>query len=775
MSGYSLAHWGTFRVTSDDAGSPALSPFDCDPDPSPIGLDQWSPEVLATRVRRPCVRRGWLEARAAGGPGGAGRMTGADRGRDAFVEMDWDRALDLVASELRRVRDTHGNRAIFGGSYGWASAGRFHHAQSQLHRFLNTIGGYVRHVDNYSYAAANVIMPHVVAPMDRLTLSHSDWSQIAAHTRLFVAFGGIPIKNAQVSGGGVARHAVPGGLRAMAAAGVRVVNIGPVADNTGETAAEWLPCRPGTDTAVMLAMMHVLLTEGLHDRVFLARCCTGFERFAPYLLGETDGQPKTPAWAEGLSGLAAGTIAQLARDMAATRSMINVSWSMQRAEAGEQPFWAVVVLAAMLGQIGKPGGGFGLGYGATNLMGSSEVLSAHPTLPQGARGVQDFIPVARIADMLQNPGAEFAYDGGTYRYPDIRLVYWAGGNPFHHHQDLGRLRQAWTRPETVIVHEPFWTATARHADIVLPVTTALERDDIGCSTRGGYMVAMRQAREPLDGARDDHAIFALLSERMGCAAAFTEGRDTMGWLRHLYEATRGENLRRGVELPSFVDFWESGLFDMTGHAAPVTMLADFVADPVTHPLATPSGRIEIWSERIAAMGLPDVPPHPAWIDRREWLGSALTARFPLHLLTDQPERRLHSQLDPAPHSRAGKRHGREVVHMNPVDIARHGLTDGAVAELWNDRGRCLAAVQANARVMPGVARLNTGAWYDPDPDTGLDRHGNPNVLTADRAASSLSQGCAAQSCLIAIRPWEGPLPPVRAYEPPELLADPTEG
>lgn len=750
-----------YEVEPGDGGLPRLRPFRRDPDPSPIGLDQTAPEVLRTRVRRPAIRQGWLEG---------GRPTGAGRGREPFVETDWDTALDLVARELQRVRRDHGNRAIFGGSYGWSSAGRFHHAQSQVHRFLNAIGGYVRHVDSYSLGAANVILPHVVAPMDALMAGHTSWDELARHTTLFVTFGGVPVKNSQVNAGGVGLHMVPKGLRGLTAAGVRIVNIGPVGDNIGAAGGEWLQCRPNTDTAVMLAMMQVLLAEGLHDRAFLDRCCTGFDRFAPYLTGSADGQPKTPAWAAAISGLPAATIADLARAMAANRTMLNVSWSMQRAEAGEQPYWAVVALAAMLGQIGQPGGGFGVGYGAANLVGSAHPRIKGPTLSQGKPGIPDFIPVARMADMLRNPGGRFTYDGGSYEYPDIRLVYWAGGNPFHHHQDLNRLRAAWARPETVIVHEPYWTATARHADIVLPATTTLERDDIGSATREGFVVAMRQAMAPLFEARDDYAIFADLSARLGAAGTFTEGLDAQGWLRRLYAEAQEQNAGRNIPLPEFDEFWERGLVDLTPMDAPVTMLGEFVADPAAHPLGTPSGRIEIWSEAIAAMALPDVPPHPAWIARTEWLGAPLAARFPFHLLTDQPAHRLHSQLDPTPHSAAAKVEGREKVHANPADLARLGLAHGQIVELWNDRGRCLAAAWANPGIMPGVLRLNTGAWYDPDPATGVDRHGNPNVLTADRPASSLSQGCAAQSCLVGLRAWDGPPPPVAAFDPPVILA-----
>ena len=121
------------------------------------------------------------------------------------------------------------------------------------------------------------------------------------------------------------------------------------------------------------------------------------------------------------------------------------------------------VLAAILGQIGLPGGGVGYGYGATNLVGRTRNPIPKPALPRLPNEIKDFIPVARVADMLLNPGMEYDYDGENRVYPDIRIIYWCGGNPFHHHQDINRLVKAWQKPDTIIVHEPWWNANARHA------------------------------------------------------------------------------------------------------------------------------------------------------------------------------------------------------------------------------------------------------------------------------------------------------------------------
>lgn len=759
---YTTSHWGTYEVEAGagPGGRAKLYPLGADPDPSQIGFDQLEDETLRLRVAQPAVRKSWLDH----GPGAAPER----RGRDPFVEVGWEMALDLVAGELRRVRDTFGNASIFGGSYGWSSAGRFHHGQSQVHRFLNAIGGYVRHVDSYSLGAGRALMHYVASHMDKSNATHTSWDVLAAHTDLFVTFGGVPLKNTQVSAGGSGRHRVRDGLRRMAERGVRFVNISPVRDNLvtgGEV--EWIPIRPNTDTALMLALAYVIRHDNRFDRGFIDRCTVGFDDFLPYLLGEQDGTPKTPDWAAQITGVPAERIARLGAEMLSGRTMVNSAWSLQRSAHGEQPFWMLVTLASMIGQIGLPGGGYGLGYGAVNTLGSAHAHYPGPTFSQGTNPCPHFIPVARIADMLLNPGAPFTYQGRTHHYQDIRLVYWAGGNPFHHHQDLNRLMEAWRRPECVVIHEQFWTSAARFADIVLPATTTLERNDIGFAGREGYYTAMKKAAEPYAGSRDDYDIFADLSRRLGLEAAFTEGLTSDEWLERIYRENLPKAQAAGLDLPPFEEFWARGLIDVSGDDAPVIMHEAFRADPEANPLGTPTGRIEICSETIRAFGLPDCPGSPVWIEPFEWLGHDKAATYPLHLLSDQPKRRLHSQLDHSPYSRAGKVQGREPVYLNPQDAEARGIADGDLVELYNDRGRCLAGTIVTDDIMPGVARLATGGWFDPA--DGLDLNGNPNSLTLDRGSSSFAQGCSAQTCLVEVRRWAGEAPPIRVYDPPPII------
>ncbi|MBX8476188.1 molybdopterin guanine dinucleotide-containing S/N-oxide reductase [Pseudomonas cichorii] len=753
---FTSLHWGVYRPQVVDGQLEALVPAEWDKDPSPIGDSVAGAIASPTRIKRPAVRRSFLHE-----SGGRPDL----RGQEPFVEVSWDVALDLVARELRRIKNEHGNQAIFGGSYGWGSAGRFHHAQSQLHRFLNCVGGYVFSTDSYSLGAGRVLMPHIVGNMDWLLAAHTSWRNLAEHCELFVAFGGLPAKNAQTSPGGASDHLLGDALQAMSKAGVEFVNVSPLRDDlAGPEKNEWLAIRPGSDTALMMALSWVLITRGLHDEAFVQRYTVGYERFRDYLLGHVDGQPKDPHWAEKLTGIAARQITELAQRMASKRTMINVAYSLQRSIHGEQPFWMTVTLAALLGQIGLPGGGFGLGYGCMNNTGSGRKAFSGPRFEQGSNPVKDFIPVARVADMLLNPGAPFDYNGQQRHYPDIRLVYWAGGNIFHHHQDLNRLLDAWQRPETIIVHEQYWTAQARYADIVLPATTALERNDIGSAASDRFMIAMQQAIEPVGEARDDYSILADLAQRMGVGDSFTEGRDASAWLRHIYEQSRERAETFGVQLPDYEQFWRDGLFEVQYPETDMILLKPFRDDPQANPLPTPSGRIEIFSERIAGFGYTDCPGHPVWLDKP-------ASSFPLHLLSNQPRTRLHSQYDHGACSRASKIHEREPLTLNRSDAQARGVSDGDVVKVFNERGAFLAGVIVSDDIRPGVVQIATGAWFDPlvhGQRGSLEKHGNPNMITLDVGASSLSQGCAAQTASVEIVRWDGELPEVTAFEPPLL-------
>ncbi|WP_175774430.1 molybdopterin-dependent oxidoreductase [Burkholderia anthina] len=755
------SHWGVYNVLTDGNGAiTGMTPFDADRHPATFvgGL----PEIVRgpLRIDRPYVRAGYLRSR-----------NRDRRGGDTFVPVSWDDALRLVADELARVRSEHGNEAIYGGSYGWASAGRFHHGPSVLKRLLGLHGGYVDKRGNHSFGAALGVMPYILGRADITNLVPS-WPDVIESTGLMVMFGGAATKNTQLDAGGAVIHDNVDWYARAGEQGPPFIVISPSrADVPAGPRAEWIPIRPHTDTALMLGLAHTLVAEGLHDTGFLSRYCEGFERFEAYLLGRDGGTPRSPEWAAEITGIPTTRIRELARSMAANRTLINLSWSIQRADHGEQPVWMLVTLAAMLGQIGLPGGGFSLGFGAVNGILAPRVDGMpRPTLPLGPNPVKTYVPVGRVADMLLHPGQQIRCFGETITFPDIRLVYSIGGNPFHHNANLNRFLRAWQHPETVIVHEPWWNPAARHADIVLPATTTMERNDILAHEHSPYWLAMRQVIEPVGLARNDFDILADVADALGFRSAYDEGRDESGWLRHMYDVARNTAQKNGFTLPDFATFWADGQYRFPQPDTRTVLLDAFRRDPIAHALATASGKIEIHSSVIEQFGYDDCPAHPVWLEPQEWLGAADAARHPLHLLSNQPATRLHSQLDPASASRASKVAGREPLYMHPRDAAARGLRDGHVVRVFNDRGAFLAGVVLADCLVPGVVQIATGAWYDPlhggQPGT-LEKHGNPNVVTLDKGTSELTQGSVAQTALVEVEIFANP-PPVTAFEPPAI-------
>jgi len=764
-----LSHWGAFDAHVEEGRLVGVTPFSGDPHPSRL-IEAW-PEMLyaENRIARPAIRRGWLDTVAKGKP-----HPENGRGSDVFVNVPWDEALDMAASELERVRTTFGNAAIFGGSYGWSSAGRLHHARTLVHRFMGAIGGCTGQVTNYSYGAAMRLLPHIFGDDRTVAGPVTDWKAILEHCEEFVAFGGIAAKNWQIQSGGAGLHPFDDFMAEAARRGIRFTNVSPLrGDTEASISAEWLQIRPGTDMAFILALAYVVHANGRTDRAFIDRYCVGFDRFEAYLTGQTDGIAKTPEWAAPITGIGAEKIAAFAERLIGRRVLLSAAWSLQRAEHGEQPYWGLATLAAMLGQIGLPGAGVAYGYGSMNGMGNPLYelpISGMPAIP---REGDLKIPVARIADLLLSPGKEVDFDGRRFTYPDIKLVHWAGGNPFHHHQDLFRLREAFQRPDTVIVHEPWWTATARHADIVLPATTTLERNDIGGSSRDPYLFAMHKAVDPVGEARDDFRIFSELADRLGAGEAFHMNRTEGQWLRNIYDRFCTRMAARGFNPPDFETFWAAGHVRIPDPEGSFTLFEEFCNDPEAHPLATPSGRIELFSQTVADFGYDECPGLAVWREPSEWLGAELASRFPLHMISNQPADKLHGQMDASAISRANKVGGRSGIYMSPADAEARGLREGDIVRVFNDRGACLAGVRISDGVMPGVVCLPTGATFEPLTDaTGrpLENHGNPNVLTKDIGTSRLGQGPSAQTCLVEVERYDGALRPVRVLGQPPFEA-----
>ena len=735
------SHWGTYNFSVDKNKKIQLDNWGLDSSPTEFGLGLADAAIDNLRITQPHVRKGWLN--------NIGKSDGK-RGQDEFIPVSWDEAFELASKELLKTKNVYGNSAIYAGSYGWASAGRFHHAKSQVNRFFNLFGGFSSSFQSYSYAAAQTLLPHIIGLDLYTTLEeHTTWNALSEECELILMFGGMPLKNSKVSAGGVGKHVTKLGIKKCFDKGVEFINISPLIDDAPKfLKAQQVPIRPNTDTALMLALAHILIKNQSYDKGFIEKYTVGFDSFSDYVQGKKNNQECSPEWASKITNIPVKTIYELANKIITKKTMISLSWSLQRASRGEQPLWMGITLAAMLGQIGTASGGFGFGYSSVNSTGDSFDKIPWQSLPQGKNKIKDFIPVARVTDMLENPGGEFDYDGKKLTYPDIKLIYWAGGNPFHHHQDLNRLTKAWQKPNTIIVNEIWWNSQARHADIIFPANTALERNDLMLNPRDPTVVANKKAMKSYKNSKTDFEIFSGLSKKLGFLESFTEDRSELDWIKFIWNNSLKAH-QKNISFPSFEEFWEKGYFELPAPKIEKIMFNDFRKDPINFPLKTPSGKIEISSETISNFQLSDCFSHPYWFEPYEWLGNI--DEYPLHLISNQPTHRLHSQLDNAANSQNSKIKGKEPVMINPSDALERDIQDGDIVMLFNKRGRVLAGANISDSVMPGVVVLSTGAWFDPDYALNLERHGNPNVLTKDVGTSSLSQGPTCHTTLVQVK------------------------
>ena len=735
------SHWGTYNFSVDRNKKIQLDNWGLDSSPTEFGLGLADAAIDNLRITQPHVRKGWLN--------NIGKSDGK-RGQDEFIPVSWDEAFELASKELLKTKNVYGNSAIYAGSYGWASAGRFHHAKSQVNRFFNLFGGFSSSFQSYSYAAAQTLLPHIIGLDLYSTLEeHTTWNALSEECELILMFGGMPLKNSKVSAGGVGKHVTKLGMKKCCDKGVEFINISPLIDDAPKfLKAQQVPIRPNTDTALMLALAHILIKNQSYDKDFIDKYTVGFDSFSDYVQGKKNNQECSPEWASKITNIPVKIIYELANKIITKKTMISLSWSLQRASRGEQPLWMGITLAAMLGQIGTASGGFGFGYSSVNSTGDSFDKIPWQSLPQGKNKIKDFIPVARVTDMLENPGGEFDYDGKKLTYPDIKLIYWAGGNPFHHHQDLNRLAKAWQKPNTIIVNEIWWNSQARHADIIFPANTALERNDLMLNPRDPTIVANKKAMKSYKNSKTDFEIFSGLSEKLGFLESFTEDRSELDWIKFIWNNSSKTN-QKNISFPSFEEFWEKGYFELPAPKIEKIMFNDFRKDPINFPLKTPSGKIEISSETISNFQLSDCFSHPYWFEPYEWLGNI--DEYPLHLISNQPTHRLHGQLDNAANSQNSKINGKEPVMINSSDALERDIQDGDIVMLFNKRGRVLAGANISDSVMPGVVVLSTGAWFDPDYALNLERHGNPNVLTKDVGTSSLSQGPTCHTTLVQVK------------------------
>ena len=736
--------------------------------------------VYNTRIKAPMVRKSYLADPDNPKP--------ELRGLDEWVEVKYEDAIKLVARELKKTREQKGADSVFAGSYGWQSTGNVHVSRTLLHRFMNLSGGFTGVTGDYSTGAAQVIMPYVTGS-NQVYEQQTSWPVVLENSKVVVFWGLNPISTLRVAWTSSDEQGFKY-FEQLKNSDKEIIIIDPIKTVSGkyfEGKARWITPRPNTDVAMMLGMAQHLYSQGKYDKEFLQNYTVGFEKFVPYLMGQSDGVAKTPEWASEICGIGADVIKKLAIKFYENRTMIMAGWGIQRAHHGEQAHWMIVTLCAMLGQIGLAGGGFGFSYhyangGAPTCAGGviggmnaasvgvvkdGKFLGLAQDQKQGGEAAQAWLvntakvafPLARIADVLLNPGKTIDANGAKITYPQIDFIYWVGGNPIVHHQDTNTNIKAWRKPRTIVVNEIYWTPTAKMADIVFPTTTEYERNDITMS--GDYsnmhIIPMKQVVAKQHGAKDDYQIFTDLCKAYadGLAEVYTDGGKTeMDWIKEFYEGAASAvnaNTALGVQMPSFEQWWEKNEpteFYETPESAAYVSFEDFRNDPVLEALGTPSGLIEIYSDTIAAMNYKDCGAHPMWFEPVEWLGMKdKPAKF--HLLSIHPYDRLHSQQSNTSNRKRYAVAGREPVLINTEDAKELGIKQGDLVRVYNARGEILAGANVSSDIMRGVVQIFEGAWYDPNAE-GLCKNGNPNVLTIDLPTSELANGNIAHTALVDI-------------------------
>jgi len=631
-------------------------------------------------------RRGFGLARAHDAPD---RLTtplirSGPRGSASFREAAWDEALDLIAGRLGDIRARHGASSVLSlGSAG--STGALHNTDALTRRFLNVTGGCTSLMGSYSNGAARAVLPYLFGPQWKL----SGFDAATMRSAGMVILWGANLLDTRLG------SEMPQRLLEAKKRGAEIVAIDPRRTSTAARASTWwIPCRPGTDAALMLATLHVLLDEGLVDRRSVDARAVGFERLARSVLGQEGGMARTPDWAEKVCGAPAPEIRRFARAYAAARpAMLIPGFSIQRVFAGEETYRLTVALQLATGNFGVPGGSTG---------------SLNNSLPPPRVGTMDPLsPPAQLrVPVLHWPDAILRGKRGGFP-TDIHAAYVAGCNFVNQGADVHKSIAAFESLDFAVCHELFLTPTARCCDVVLPAASPLEKEDIGVPWLGNYLLYKPAALPPRGSARSDWDVFCDLADRMGRGREFSGGRSASQWIEAFLESS---------EVPDHERLKTTGVYLAPDQER--VGLADFASDPSGHPLGTPSGKVELASERYEReTGFPAVPT---------WRSQEGDARFPLSLLTPKRAEMTHSQngdrsstLGPADHE----------LQMHPSDAARRGIGPGGEARLFNDGGVVHVRVRVSDDIMPGVVSLHEGVWVELD-GNGEDRAGSANVLTS---------------------------------------------
>ncbi|WP_245869238.1 DMSO/selenate family reductase complex A subunit, partial [Vibrio fujianensis] len=675
------------------------------------------------------------------------------RGEGKFKRISWDEATTIVANELKRVISTYGNEAIYY-QYGSGTTGANLQGRNTCKRLLNLAGGFLDMHNTYSEAQLNRIQPFVFGQAGNIygTEQQTLFSEIR-HSDLVVMFGQ-NLAETRMSGGGQIAEI----YHALEQSGARVILIDPRrTDSVTAFNAEWLPIRPGTDAALVAAIGHTLIKENLLDEAMLNQYTVGWSEetlpasapanasYKSYILGlGEDKTEKTPEWAEALTEIPAQRIRELAREIAGAKAAwISQGWGVQRTQNGEHASRAIMMLPIMTGQFGRPGTNIGTWGGSVNYP-LAGLAIANP--------VKVSIPCFSWLDAITR-GTEMTakkdYVKGRDRLATNVKFLWnyasnMTGNQHSNLNQVDKVLRDESLCEFILVWDNHMTATAKYADLLLPDVSTLESDElINNSYQSGsyhYLVRLQKAIEPMWENRPTYDVLAEIAEKMGIKEAFTEGRTYQEWIEFAYNQVR----KQEPHLPPFSETDGMGVIDRrVADSSKHIALKEFRDNPQLHPLKTPSGKIEIYSESLAELAtqwelLPGdkISPIPEYWPAVEGIeDKAQLSKYPLQMTGFHTKGHCHSTYSSVAQL---KEAAPDVLWMNPIDAQARGIKTDDFVEVFNDRGRLRIKAKVSPRIMPGVTAMPEGAWAKTNKE-GVDVGGCINRLTSLRP-TALAKG-----------------------------------
>jgi anaerobic dimethyl sulfoxide reductase subunit A len=653
------------------------------------------------------------------------------RGEGKFERISWDEALDRVAGELKRIKKTYGCPAIFYVPYS-GNSGTFLHSQLAVSRLLTMFGGFTGIWGSASFWG-NLFSSDITYG----TLMTGHTRDDLLNARFIIMWGWNPAESIQDTNTCMY-------LAKAREAGITIVSVDPrFTDSAAAFAHKWIPIRPGTDTAMVMAMAYVIIKEDLQDQTFLDTYTIGFDQFKEYVLGREDGVPKTPFWSEEISGVPAAVIEELAKEYATHKPATLLSLGAPgRSAFGEQFHRACSTLAAMTGNIGIQGGnpaGFGLqpvGFNPLALISVGLLQEAtHGNLPEGTTPKMG-VNITKVWDAIIKGKA-----GG---YPcDPKIIYVTNGNPLNQFPNTNKGVEALKKVEFVVVHEQVMTATARFADILLPVNTHLERNDITRPWHSGpYYIYLTKAIDSLYESKSDLDICSELAGRLGIKGYSERTEDE--WLRTMWKSV--EDFAYNKPHIDYDTLKKKGVHKIK-LKEPVIAFKEQIEDPKTYPFPTPSGKIEIHSQRLAEMNNPQLPPIPKYIETWESPSDPLAKQYPLQFISTHFKRRIHSNMENIPWLRACEP---QMLWINAIDASARNINNGDLVKIFSQRGEVVIPAKVTERIMPGVVSLDEGAWFNPD-ESGVDRGGCSNVLLRDE--HSPAGAFCSNTCLVQVQKY----------------------